>query len=146
MGMAPLRLGVLETVVGYHLAQATVTTTACFERHVGQPFGLRKVGFSLLQLLLANGPLNPKRLAQALVLTAPNLTLLIDGLQQRGLVLREQSLTDGRSQNIVLTLAGRQMAESSAAAAATMETELDQRLSPAERLMLLELLHKVAGR
>ena len=74
-----MRLGALEGVLGYHVAQATVVTMAAFERHVGQPLGLRKVEYSLLMLLLANGPQSPKRLGQALVLSAPNLTLLLDG-------------------------------------------------------------------
>jgi DNA-binding MarR family transcriptional regulator len=141
-----LSLGVLADVLGFHVAQAAVTTYGTFERHVGAPFGLRKVEYSLLMLLQANGSLSPKRLGQALALSAPNLTLLLDRLQDRGLVRRERSATDGRSQNIVLTDPGRQLADASAAAAETMEDELSVRLSRAERLMLIELLRKVAGR
>ena len=90
----PLSLGVLSDVLGYHVAQAAVTTVDMFERHIGQPFGLRKVEFSLLLLLLANGPLTPKRLGHALALSGPNLTLLLDRLQDRGLLRRERSATD----------------------------------------------------
>jgi DNA-binding MarR family transcriptional regulator len=140
-----LSLGVLSDVLGYHLAQATVTTTDCFECHVGKPLKLRKVEYSLLLLLLANGPLSPKRLGRALALSPPNLTLLLDRMQARGLIRRERSLTDGRSQNIVLADAGQRLAETGAAVAASMEGELDQRLTRAERLMLIELLRKVAG-
>ena len=142
----PLSLGALSDVLGYHIAQAAVTTVDMFERHIGQPFGLRKVEYSLLLLLLANGPQAPKRLGQALALSAPNLTLLLDRLQTRGLIRRERSPTDGRSHNILLTDAGQRMADDGAAAAAPMERELDDRLSRAERLMLIELLRKVAGR
>lgn len=143
---APLSLGALTDVLGYHLAQATVTTMDTFERHIAKPFGLRKVEYSLLLLLLANGPLSPKRLGRALALSAPNLTMLLDRLQQRDLVRRERSATDGRSQNIVLTDAGLRLADAGAAAAGPMEHELNDRLSRAERMMLIELLHKVAGR
>jgi DNA-binding MarR family transcriptional regulator len=142
----PLSLGVLSDVLGYHVAQAAVTTVDMFERHIGQPFGLRKVEFSLLLLLLANGPLTPKRLGHALALSGPNLTLLLDRLQDRGLLRRERSATDGRSQNIVLTDTGLQRTRAAGDAAAPMESELDDRLSRAERLMLIELLRKVAGR
>jgi len=137
---------VLSDVLGYHVAQAAVTTVDMFERHIGQPFGLRKVEYSLLLLVLANGPLTPKRLGQALALSAPNLTLLLDRLQGRDLIRRERSAIDGRSQNIVLTEAGLRLAETTAAAASAMEAELADRLSRAERLMLIELLRKVAGR
>jgi DNA-binding MarR family transcriptional regulator len=145
-GAGALSLGALSDVLGYHIAQARVTTMDTFERHIGQPFGLRTVEYSLLLLLLANGPQSPKRLGQALALSAPNLTLLLDRLQQRGLIRRERSPTDGRSHNIVLTDAGRRMADDGAAAAGPMERELDDRLSRAERMMLIELLRKVAGR
>ena len=141
-----LALGVLSDVLGYHIAQAAVTTVDLYERHIGQPFGLSKVEYSLLLLLLANGPLTPKRLGRALALSGPKLTLLLDRLEERGLLRRERSVTDGRSQNIVLTEAGHQQTQAAGAAAAPMERELEDRLSRAERMMLIELLRKVAGR
>lgn len=141
-----LSLGALSDVVGYHIAQAAVTTGAMFERHVGQPQDLRKVEYSALLLMFANGPLSPKRLALALALSAPQLTLLLDRLQARGLLVRERNLADRRSQNIVLTDAGQCVANDAVAATAQMEAELRERLSPAERLMLVELLRKVADR
>lgn len=142
----PLSLGVLTDVLGYHIAQAAVTTYATFESHIGQPHNLRKVEYSLLMLLLANGALTPKRLGHALALSGPNLTLLLDRLQGRGLIRRERSTTDGRSQNIVLTDDGHRLAADTAVSAGPMEREMDDRLSRAERLMLIELLRKVAGR
>jgi MarR family transcriptional regulator for hemolysin len=141
-----LSLGQLSGLLGYHIAQAAVTTVALYEHHVGQPFGLRKVEYSLLMLILANGPLAPKRLAQALALSAPNMSMLLDRLQERGLLRRERSQVDRRSQNVVLTSAGAQVARDSAAAAAPMEQALFDRLSPAEHGMLIELLRKVAQR
>ena len=141
-----LSLGPLSEVLGFHIAQAAVFTVGLFEKHVGQPFELRKTDYSLLLLLLANGPLSPKRLAQALALSAPNLTMLLDRLQARGLLQRERSQTDRRSQNIVLTDDGQRVARASAAAAGPMERETLARLSTAEHAMLIELLGKVAGR
>lgn len=143
---ATVSLGALSDVLGYHIAQAAVTTVDMFERHIGERFKLRKVEFSILMLLLENGPLSPKRLGQVLALTAPNLTLLLDRLQHRHLLRRERNETDRRSQNIVLTEAGLRLSREAATAAGPMERELDGRLSAAERAMLLELLHKVSGR
>jgi DNA-binding MarR family transcriptional regulator len=140
-----LSLGALAHLAGYHLAQASVATGSCFERHVGRRFGLRQVEFSLLMLLLANGPRPPKRLARTLTLSAPNLTQLLSRLEDRGLIERERNPDDGRSQYIVLSDAGRQLARSSEAAAATMERDLMNRLSRAERAILIELLQKLAG-
>jgi DNA-binding MarR family transcriptional regulator len=140
-----LSLGALAQVVGYHLAQAAVVTTAAYARHVGEPFELRKVEFSLLMLLLANGPTPPKRLSQTLALTAPALTVLIDRLEQRGLVRRQRNPQDGRSQHIVLTAAGRKLSRDAAGATPSMETAAGARLSRAEHAMLIELLCKMAG-
>lgn len=138
-------LGTLSGLMGYHIAQAAVTTYASFEQHIGKPFGLRKVEFSLLMLLLANGPLTPRQLARTLTLTAPTLTMLLDRLQARGLLRRERNPDDGRSQHIVLTAKGRRLAEDSAAAAGPMERELQAPLTRAEHAMLIELLGRLAG-
>ena len=143
---AELALGPLAGVVGYHIAQASVTSYAAFDRHIGKPFALRKEEFSLLMLLHVNGALSPKRLATTLTLTAPNLTLLLDRLQQRGLLRRERNPADGRSQHIVLTEKGQRLARDTAAAAAPMERELQQHLSRAEHAMLIELLCRLSGR
>lgn len=142
----PLSLGPLTGIVGYHVAQAAVATYDAFERHIGNPFKLRKVEFSLLMLLHANGALSPKQLATTLTLTSPNLTLLLDRLQARGLLRRERNPADGRSQHIRLTDSGQRLARDAAAAAQPMEHELQQRLSRAEHAMLIELLCRLAGR
>lgn len=139
-------LGTLEGVLGYHVARAAVVTVGLFERHVGERFGLREVEFSILMLLAANAALSPKRLGQVLLLSPPNLTLLLDRLQERSLLRRERNPLDGRSQNVVLTDVGRTLAAEAAAAACTMEAELSARLSFAEHAMLIELLRKATGR
>jgi DNA-binding MarR family transcriptional regulator len=141
-----LSLGPLAGIVGYHIAQASVATYEAFERHIGEPFELRKVDFSLLMLLHANGALSPKQLAATLTLTSPNLTLLLDRLQARGLLRRERNPADGRSQHIRLTDSGQRLARDSAAAAQPMEADLRQRLTRAEHAMLIELLCRLAGR
>ncbi len=140
-----LQLGPLAGVLGFHLAKASVTAFDLFERHIGQLHDLRKVDYSLLMLLLSNGPLPPKRLALALSVSAPKLTLLLDRLQARGLVRRQPSQLDRRSHNIVLTAAGQALARVTADAAEPMERQLLRKLSVAEHAMLIELLQKVSS-
>ncbi len=143
---APLSFGPLAGIVGFHIARATVTTMDTFGRHIGAPFGLNKVEFSLLMLVMANPVITPKRLARALAVAAPKLTLLLDGLQTRGLIKRERNAADGRSQHVVITDRGRKLARDTAAAAEPMERELLGQLSRAEHAMLIELLAKLARR
>jgi DNA-binding MarR family transcriptional regulator len=143
---APLSFGPLAGIAGFHLARATVTTQTSFQRHVGAVFDINKVEFSLLMLVMANPGIVPKRLARALAVAAPKLTLLLDGLQQRKLIQRERNAADGRSQHLLLTERGRKLARDAAAAAEPMERELLGQLSRAEHAMLIELLGKLAGR
>jgi DNA-binding MarR family transcriptional regulator len=143
-GEGMLAFGALRGIVGFHIARAAVTTYETFERHLGAPFDLRKVEFSLLMLLLANEGVSPKPLARALRITAPKLTLLLDRLQQRGLLARRPNPQDGRSQHVVLTDSGLHLAQAAQAAADSMERELLARLSPAEHAMLIELLGKLS--
>jgi DNA-binding MarR family transcriptional regulator len=142
---APVSLGALANLVGFHLARAAVTTNDAFERLIDKPFNLNKVEFSLLMLLQANSAIPPKRLARALVVTAPKLTLLLDRLQGRGLIKRERNPLDGRSQHVVLTDKGRRLARDATAAVASMERVLLERLTAAEHAMLIELLGKLAA-
>jgi DNA-binding MarR family transcriptional regulator len=142
---AALDLGALREVLGFHVTLANITTVALFERHIGQPFSLRKAEFSLLMLLLANGPTAAKRLARTLRLSAPNLTMLIDRMQDKQWLRRERNPADRRSQLIVLTPDGQSLARHAQAASKTMESSLQRRLSRAERAMLIELLAKLAG-
>ena len=142
----PLSFGALANIVGFHIARATVTTYDAFDRFIGKPFDLKKTEFSLLMLVHANPAIPPKRLARALAVSAPKLTLLLDELQQRRLIQRERNPDDGRSQHVVLTEPGRKLARNAAASAALMETELQSPLSAAEHAMLIELLGKLARR
>jgi DNA-binding MarR family transcriptional regulator len=138
-------LGALEGIVGFHLARAAVVANRQFERHVGERFELTKTEFSLLMLLQANPGLSPKRLAAALAVVAPKLTLLLDRFDQRGLLHRERSASDGRSQHLRLTPRGEKLARDAAAAAAPMEREWHGRLTRGEHAMLIELLDKLAA-
>ncbi len=139
-----LDFGALRGIAGFHLARATVTAMDAFERHIGEPFQLHKVDFSALTLLDANPGASPKQLALALDIAAPKLTALLDRLQQRGLLERRPNPADGRSQCLVLTRRGQQLARDAAAASRPMEDEMRTRLSAAEHAMLIELLAKLA--
>ena len=67
---APVSFGPLSGIVGFHIARAAVTTYRAFETFIGKPFELKKVEFSLLMVVQANGALPPKRLARTLAVTA----------------------------------------------------------------------------
>lgn len=136
--------GVLTSVTGYQIVQAQITTRSIYFRRVGNVLGLRPVEYSLLMLLMANSAVTPKQLALTLELSAPNLTILLDKMQERGLLERVRSDTDRRSQHVLLTVAGQELARRAVEITPLMEQDLEPCLSAAERGMLLELLGKVA--
>ncbi len=135
----------LHHLVGYQLAQASVTTTQVFNQAVGSSFELRPVEFTILALVDENPGVSAKQLAVSLAVAPPNITVWIDRLEQRGLVQRERSTTDRRAQHIRTTPAGATLARDAVQRIAAAEGVTLAGLSAAERAMLVELLHKVAG-
>ena len=131
-------------LMGYQLTLAEVASRRVFQRHIGTPFKLRPVEFTILVLLLANASATPKQLAQTLVMPPSNVTVLVDRLVERGLMQRERSATDGRAMNLRLTAKGAELAQRVQRVSQTMEASLLAPLSAGERAMLAELLHKLA--
>jgi DNA-binding MarR family transcriptional regulator len=133
----------MQHLMGYRLTLAEVATRRVFQRHIGTPFKLRPVEFTILVLLLGNGSATPKQLAQTLGLPPPNVTVLVDRLVERALLQRERSATDGRAMDLRLSDKGAELARRAQRVSQTMESGLLAPLSAAERAMLGELLHKL---
>jgi DNA-binding MarR family transcriptional regulator len=113
---------------------------------VGQPLGLGQVELTLLHLIKQNTEVTPSRLANALAVSMPAITVWIGKLEQRGLVTRTRSTTDRRSQHFRVTREGAAVSDKALAALKEEDGLASAHLSPAERAMLLELLRKVARR
>ncbi|MCC7059729.1 MAG: MarR family transcriptional regulator [Burkholderiaceae bacterium] len=134
----------MQHVLGYQLAQANIPVRRIFARHIGEPLQLSPVEFTVISLLAHNSDVTHKQLSQALAVSAPNITTLLDRLEQRQLLTRVRSETDRRSQHIHLTRKGAALARKARAISLTMEHEVLRHLSDAERAILIELLQKVA--
>ncbi|MDB5818497.1 MAG: MarR family transcriptional regulator [Rhizobacter sp.] len=133
----------LAHLVGYAATRASVQLKKEFARHMAS-LSLKAVEFSILMLIASNDEVNQKQLGRALDVSAPNLAVILDKLVERGIVERIRSQQDRREQFIHLTAAGREMALQADLIARDMEREAVAALSEGERLMLIELLHKVA--
>lgn len=134
----------LSGVLGYQLAQAAVLTTQVFQHHVGGPHALRPVEYTVLQLIAENPGTSPVRLAKALAVTKPNITMWVDRLVARGLVERSPNVRDKRAQELRVTAGGAALAAQATAQLRESERSALQALSAGERAILTELLHKVA--
>lgn len=135
----------IERVIGYRLAMASIPTRELYARHVGKPLGLRPVEFTLMALINANPEVTAKRLSQALAISAPRLTPILERLEQRGLIARERSEADRRAQHIVLTDTGRRTIQRGLELSQRAEAGYFASLTPGERSILKELLAKVAS-
>lgn len=133
----------LTHLVGYAATRASVELKKSFTKHMG-PLQLKAVEFSILVLVASNEQVNQKQLGQALDVSPPNLAVTLDRMVERGWVERVRSTEDRRSQIVVLTESGHKLVQRAEKIAATMENDTLQVLSAAERLLLLELLLKVA--
>lgn len=134
----------LRDILGYQLAQASITTAQVFQQQVGEVAQLRPVEFTMLTLIDENPGVSARQLAHALSVTPPNITMWIERLERRGLVERERSTTDRRAQHIRATADGAAIARQAVRSLVQAEHTAVAALSAAERAMLLELLHKVA--
>jgi len=70
----------------------------------------------------------------------------LDKLEQRGLVKRAASETDRRTLHLQVTDKGRRVADEATQRIVEAEREAFAHLSPGERAILVELLHKLALR
>jgi DNA-binding MarR family transcriptional regulator len=141
---ARLSEGGLLGLLGYQLAQAAIITSGHFLRRVGRPLGIGPVEFTLLHLVKENPSVTPTRLARALAISLPAITAWIAKLEQRGLVERERSATDRRSQHMRVTAAGEALVTQALQDLLDEERATLNQLSTAEQAMLLELLRKVS--
>jgi DNA-binding MarR family transcriptional regulator len=129
---------------GYLLARSRWRAFRNFHKHIGAPFELKPVEFSILVLVDSNNDVSQVQLAQALGVAAPNMTALLHRLEARGLLERQRSEVDRRRQTIVLTTAGRKLLRKATAASDGMNRGWIDRLTTAEQAMLMELLYKLA--
>jgi DNA-binding MarR family transcriptional regulator len=136
----------LDAVLGYQLSLADVPSKRLYFKHIGERFSLRPVEYALLVLVMSNRDVTQKQLGHALALPAPNLTLLLDKLAERGLLGRERSALDRRVQHVRLTPKGEKLARQAQACVPAMEREWLRVLTPGEKALLAALLKKMAGR
>lgn len=134
----------MRQLLGYQLAQASIVTSGAFCHEAGKPMGLGQVEFTLLYLIKQNTSVTASRLARALAVSMPAITVWMAKLEQRGLVSRERSATDRRSQHFGVTPEGASLVTRAVKALLDAEARALGHLSAAEQAMLLELLHKVA--
>ena len=127
------------------LVRATESSTSRIHQHLAD-VNLTISQFGVLEALHHLGPLCQKDLAEKILKTSGNLTMVIENLEKRSLVSRERDQTDRRSLNISLTEKGRKLiAQLFPKHAAIVAKEMSI-LSPAEQATLARLCQKLGLR
>jgi DNA-binding MarR family transcriptional regulator len=120
--------------------------------HAALTFGLKIAGFGIspphfgmLRWIHANQGRNQRELASHLGVVPSRLVVLLDELETKGLVARERSTEDRRSQQLQLTRKGSRLLEEVERIARAHDADLGSSLTAPERETLIELCTKLAA-
>jgi DNA-binding MarR family transcriptional regulator len=130
-------LGLLLSQLGTHAALS-------FGRKIAG-FGISPPHFGILRWIHANEGKNQRELASHLGIVPSRLVVLLDELESKGLVARERSVEDRRSQQLQLTQKGSRLLEKVERIATAHDADLGSSLTEPERETLIELCAKLAA-
>jgi len=129
--------------VAFLLAQLGSHAAAAFAERI-RPLQLTPPQAGVLRRLAQFPGQSQRELADALGMHAPRLVVLIDELEDRGLVARDRDPGDRRNYAISLTDKGRQLLAELARVARQHEHTITAALDDNERAQLLTLLRRIA--
>jgi DNA-binding MarR family transcriptional regulator len=132
-------VGPLENAVGYVLKEAAVALRNAMDA-VLRPLHLTVPQYACLELLGQRPGLSNAELARGAFVTRQSMNVVLQGLQERGLVTRPATAARGRELPAELTPAGREQLLAASTAVRTVEKKMCEGLSAARRQDLLDTL------
>lgn len=136
---------VLGNLIGYRLKRAYMQIQPEAQRVLAED-DLRVVSFSCLSIIADNPQIVQSELADALQMERSNLVVVIDELEQRGLITRKKVPTDRRRYALTVTLRGRHLRDRAVAKVQQAEDDILGRLDDEDRARLLTALERLEGR
>ncbi|ANT60685.1 MULTISPECIES: MarR family winged helix-turn-helix transcriptional regulator [unclassified Salipiger] len=133
---------VLGNLIGYRLKRAYMQIQPEAQRVLAED-DLRVVSFSCLSIITDNPGIVQSELADALQMERSNLVVIIDELEQRGLIARKKVPTDRRRYALTATLRGRRLRDHAAERVRTAEDEIIGRLNDEDRAHLMTVLGRL---
>lgn len=127
--------------IGLLLAKLHAAGSVLNNRALGE-FGLRERSYSVLRLACSGLEPTQRELAEFLSLDPSQIVALVDELEGRGLVSREQGRTDRRQKIVLATPEGERVHAKASAVVAACEREQLAALTDAEAATLRKLLRK----
>ena len=130
----------LDTSVGYLLKQASSALRSSMEAAL-RPLGLTVTQYSCLELLAQRPGLSNSELARGAFITRQSMNVLLQGLEQDGLVTREAPV--GKVLPTRLTPAGRRALEKASAVVRGVEVHMLSGMTDGERSDALRILRSM---
>lgn len=136
--------GLLPSLLGYALRRAQSAVFGDFGATFAQAGEALTPGeFGLLVLVDRNAGLSQTALARALGIDRSTLVPILNRLQERGLLVRHPSPTDGRTHALALTAPGTKTLAQFSRLVRVHERRIARELSSDETRLLIALLEKV---
>jgi DNA-binding MarR family transcriptional regulator len=132
---------ILERQVGFILRQVSQRHAAIFVARIGDDLTPRQ--WATLAKLLERGPCSQNLLGRHTAMDAATIKGVVDRLSNRGIVETRPDPKDARRLVVVLTPAGREIAERARANAEAITEETLRPLTAAERSTFLKLLKRL---
>jgi DNA-binding MarR family transcriptional regulator len=129
-------VGPVDEAVGYVLKQATTALRAAMDT-VLRPLELTVPQYSCLEVLDQRPGLSSSELARATFVTRQSMNLVLQGLQQRGLLTRATVAHHGKALPTKLTATGRAQLRAASVAVRTIEKQMLAPLTPSAQQRLL---------
>jgi DNA-binding MarR family transcriptional regulator len=135
----------LDTSVGYLLKEASSALRAAMES-VLRPLGMSVTHYSCLELLAQRAGLSNSELARGAFVTRQSMNVLLQALEQAGLVVRPETPPAGRALPTQLTPSGRRQLRAASAAVRAVEDRMKSGLTSEQQIQLgLLLSHCVSA-
>ena len=100
--------------------------------------------FLLIDMLWNQGDLKQQQLADGMQKDKNSITKLIDALEQKGLVVRQQNPTDRRSNTIVLTEKGRSLKLEAKSVGISLLDKMLEGVSEEETRTFIDIMHRIS--
>lgn len=138
----PIDQSVMQGLVGYNVRRAELHMRQAFDRGVGT-CGLRPSEFSILVLIDSNSQVTQTDLGGTLSIKRPNMVVLIEGLERRGLVVRTEHEHDRRMHTLRLTPKGKSLLGEAHRRSREGELEATRCWTDRERAQVVALLRRL---
>jgi MarR family transcriptional regulator, temperature-dependent positive regulator of motility len=144
-GSGGLDLGVLTSSLGYLLRRLQLAYKKHF-LHEASSTNLQPRHVGAMYVIGLNPGVTPSQMSAALGLDAVQTALMLNALEERGLVVRRLSKTDGRSRAVHLTPAGRKTFAKLQVVATQVEQDfVSAALTQQETAQLISLMKRLLG-